>query len=84
MQACWVKHAHCNRQAEFQPFDLQPANLLTMSDIAIRVDNLSKMYRIGTHGEQPRGLVQAARSLVNSPFAYLNRMRQPLTAEETL
>jgi len=55
-----------------------------MSDIAIRVENLSKMYRIGTRDEQPRGLVQAARSLIVSPFAYLRRMRRPPTAEETL
>jgi len=55
-----------------------------MSDIAIRVENLSKLYRIGAKEEQPRSMGQAARSLVASPFAYLNRMRRPPTEEETL
>ena len=63
-----------------------------MSDIAIRVENLSKMYpelsaragRIGAREEQPRGLGQTVRSLVASPFAYLQRSRRPPTEEETL
>ena len=38
-----------------------------MSDIAIRVENLSKMYRIGTREEQPHGVVQAARNLISQP-----------------
>ena len=55
-----------------------------MSDVAIRVENLGKMYRIGAREEQPRGLGQAVRSLVASPFAYLQRSRRPPTEEETL
>ena len=49
-----------------------------MSNIAIRVDNLSKLYRIGTRDEQPRGLVQAARSLVATDVFYC-RSISPMT-----
>jgi lipopolysaccharide transport system ATP-binding protein len=55
-----------------------------MTDIAIRVDHLSKMYRIGVAERQPQGLGGAARSLLNSPFAYLQRMLRPPTEQETL
>jgi lipopolysaccharide transport system ATP-binding protein len=55
-----------------------------MSDVAIRVENLSKMYRIGAREAQSRGLGQTVRSLATSPFAYLQRMRRPPTDEETL
>ena len=55
-----------------------------MTDIAIHVENLSKMYRIGTKEEQPRSVGQTMRSLVASPFAYLNRMRRPPTEDESL
>ena len=55
-----------------------------MTDIAIHVENLSKMYRIGTKVEQRRSVGQTMRSLVASPFAYLNRMRRPSTEEESL
>ena len=34
-----------------------------MSDLAICVDHLSKMYRIGVDDRQPQNLWQAARSL---------------------
>jgi lipopolysaccharide transport system ATP-binding protein len=55
-----------------------------MTDIAIRVDNLSKLYRIGVAERQPQGLGGAVRSLVSSPFAYLQRMLRPPTEQETL
>ncbi len=55
-----------------------------MSDIAIRVNNLSKMYRIGVAERQPQNLGGAARGLLSSPFAYLQRMLRPPTEQETL
>lgn len=55
-----------------------------MSDLTVRVENLSKMYRIGVERPQPRNSFQAARGLLGSPFAYLRRMSKPPTAEETL
>ena len=55
-----------------------------MSDVAVRIDNLSKMYRIGAREVRPRGAGQAVRSLAAAPFAYLQRMRRPPTEEETL
>ena len=38
-----------------------------MNDIAIRVTNLSKLYRIGVEERRPQGVAQAARSLLSSP-----------------
>ena len=55
-----------------------------MSDIAIRVDRLSKLYRIGAAERQPQTAWQAVRSLAASPFAYLQRMGRPPSEEETL
>jgi lipopolysaccharide transport system ATP-binding protein len=55
-----------------------------MSDIAIRVENLAKMYRIGAKEEQPRSVGQKLRNLASSPFAYLSQMRRPPTEDETL
>jgi lipopolysaccharide transport system ATP-binding protein len=55
-----------------------------MTDIAIRVDYLSKLYRIGAAERQPQNLAGAVRSLVSSPFAYLQRMLRPPTEQETL
>jgi lipopolysaccharide transport system ATP-binding protein len=55
-----------------------------MSDLAIRVDHLSKMYRIGAAERQPQNLAGAVRSLVTSPFAYLQRALRPPTEQETL
>jgi hypothetical protein len=55
-----------------------------MTDIAIRVQNLSKMYRIGAKEQARRNLRQTARSLATAPFDYLRRMRRPPTEEETL
>ena len=55
-----------------------------MTDLAIRVDHLSKMYRIGIAERQPQNLAGAVRSLVTSPFAYLQRALRPPTEQETL
>jgi len=55
-----------------------------MSDIAIRVENLSKMYRIGAREKQPQNGWQALQMLATSPFDYLRRMGRPPTEEETL
>jgi hypothetical protein len=55
-----------------------------MTDIAIRVENLSKLYRIGAAERQPQSLGGLARGLVSSPFAYLQRMLRPPTEQETL
>jgi lipopolysaccharide transport system ATP-binding protein len=55
-----------------------------MSDIAIRVHNLSKLYRIGVAERQPQNPAGAAYSLVASPFGYLQRMLRPPTEQETL
>ncbi len=55
-----------------------------MSDMAIRVDHLTKLYRIGAKEHAPRNLRQTARSLVAAPFDYLRRMSRPPTEEETL
>jgi len=55
-----------------------------MSDTAVRVDNLSKVYRIGTKETQSRGLARAALSLATAPFSYLSRMRRPPTEAEIL
>ncbi len=55
-----------------------------MTDIAIRVENLGKMYRIGTEDRRPATFWQAARQLAASPFAYLQRITRPPTEAETL
>ncbi len=55
-----------------------------MSDIAIRVENLGKMYRIGAQERRPDNLWHAARQLAASPFEYLRRITRPPTEEETL
>ncbi len=55
-----------------------------MTDIAIRVQNLSKLYRIGVAERQPQNLGGTARGLLSSPFAYLQRMLRPPTEQETL
>ncbi len=55
-----------------------------MSNIAIRVQNLTKLYRIGAQEHPPRNLRQTARSLVAAPFDTLRRMSRPPTEEETL
>jgi lipopolysaccharide transport system ATP-binding protein len=55
-----------------------------MSNIAIRVENLGKMYRIGTAEKQPQGVWETTKNLALSPFAYLRRIRKPPTEEEIL
>jgi len=55
-----------------------------MTDIAIRVENLSKMYRIGAREKQPQNGWQALQMLAASPFDYLRWMGRPPTEEETL
>ena len=55
-----------------------------MSDIAIRVENLGKMYRIGTEERRPANFWQATKQLAASPFDYLRRITRPPTEEETL
>jgi lipopolysaccharide transport system ATP-binding protein len=55
-----------------------------MTDIAIRVDNLGKMYRIGAAEKPSRNGWQALKTLAVSPFAYLHRMGRPPTEQETL
>jgi lipopolysaccharide transport system ATP-binding protein len=55
-----------------------------MSDLAIRVENLGKMYRIGVADAQPDTRWQALKRLAASPFGYLQRMMRPPTEAETL
>ncbi|MBN1877016.1 MAG: ABC transporter ATP-binding protein [Anaerolineae bacterium] len=55
-----------------------------MTEIAIRVENLGKMYRIGTEDRRPATFWQAARQLAASPFEYLRRITRPPTEAETL
>jgi lipopolysaccharide transport system ATP-binding protein len=55
-----------------------------MTDPIIRVENLSKMYRIGQRDEQPKNLREAAVALLGAPFRYLRQMGRPPTEEETL
>jgi lipopolysaccharide transport system ATP-binding protein len=55
-----------------------------MTDIAIKVDHLSKRYRIGAEEQRPDGLWDAARQAALSPFDYLRRITRPPTEEETL
>jgi lipopolysaccharide transport system ATP-binding protein len=55
-----------------------------MNDIAIKVENLGKMYRIGAEEQRPDGLWDATKQAVLSPFDYLRRITRPPTEEETL
>jgi len=55
-----------------------------MNDIAIRVENLSKQYRIGVAEKRLQNLREALGGLIASPFAYLQRMMRPPSQEETL
>ena len=52
---------------------------MPMSDIAIKVENLGKMYRIGAEEKRPDNLWQAARQLAALPFDYLRRITRPPT-----
>jgi lipopolysaccharide transport system ATP-binding protein len=49
-----------------------------MDDIAIRVENLSKRYRIGLAEKRPENLRRALGRLAGAPFRYLrSRLRAP-------
>jgi len=48
-----------------------------MTDIAIKVDSLSKMYRIGAGEKRPDGFWAAARQAALSPFDHLRRSTRP-------
>jgi hypothetical protein len=45
-----------------------------MDDIAIRVENLGKCYRIGTYRKRANTLRETLQNLVASPLAYLRRI----------
>jgi len=60
------------------------SDIRNMNDIAIRVTNLTKLYRIGVVERQPQSLGGLTRGLLSSPFAYLQRMMRPPTEQETL
>jgi lipopolysaccharide transport system ATP-binding protein len=47
-----------------------------MSDIAIKVENLSKRYRIGLKDELPETLVGAATNFLRTPFQNLRQLRR--------
>ena len=49
---------------------------------AIKVENLGKRYRIGATKRRPKGLAQAARRAVISPFDYLRASLREPTEEE--
>ena len=51
---------------------------------AIKVQNLSKRYRIGVEEKPAQNPWQVVRSLASSPFKYLGRMLRPPTEEETI
>lgn len=55
-----------------------------MSEVAIRVDNLGKAYRIGLAPKKTNNSWEAVKRLVSMPFDYLQRMMRPPTEEETI
>jgi lipopolysaccharide transport system ATP-binding protein len=55
-----------------------------MTDIALRIENLSKRYRIGVEEPQPKNLQETIGVLVSGSFRYLRQMTRPPTEEETL
>jgi lipopolysaccharide transport system ATP-binding protein len=55
-----------------------------MSDIAIRVENLSKLYRIGARENGQKTFREALTALATLPLEYLRRMARSPTEEETL
>jgi lipopolysaccharide transport system ATP-binding protein len=55
-----------------------------MASAAIRVENLSKMYRIDVNERQPTSWARSTLNVLGSPFAYLRRMMRPPTDQETL
>jgi lipopolysaccharide transport system ATP-binding protein len=55
-----------------------------MSDIAIRVEHLSKRYRIGAREKRANTLRETLGNLAASPFAYLRRTLRGPTEEEII
>jgi hypothetical protein len=55
-----------------------------MSDIAIRVENLSKRYRIGAYQKRANTLRETLANLAASPFDYLRRTLRGPTEEEII
>jgi hypothetical protein len=55
-----------------------------MTDIAIRVENLSKRYRIGARQKRANTLRDTLRNLGTSPFDYLRRTLRGPTEEEII
>jgi lipopolysaccharide transport system ATP-binding protein len=53
-----------------------------MSDTVIRVENLSKHYRIGLREKQAKTIRQAIKGIVSSPFKYLNSVLREAAPEE--
>ncbi len=53
-----------------------------MTDTVIRVENLSKQYRIGLQDKAPQSIRQVVTSFFGSPFKYLNTVLRPPTSEE--
>ncbi|MDX2098480.1 MAG: ABC transporter ATP-binding protein [Leptolyngbyaceae cyanobacterium bins.59] len=53
-----------------------------MTDIALRVENLSKSYRIGLAEQRATSVGQVVRQVMGRPFRYLNQvLRKPSDAE---
>jgi lipopolysaccharide transport system ATP-binding protein len=55
-----------------------------MTDIAIRVENLSKRYRIGARQKRANTLRERLSNLAASPFDYLRRTLRGPTEEEII
>ena len=55
-----------------------------MSDIAISVENLGKMYRIGAHQKRPKNLREALQRTALASFNYLGSRMRDATEAETL
>jgi hypothetical protein len=55
-----------------------------MTDIAIRVENLSKRYRIGAREKRANTLRETLGNLAASPFDYLRRTLRGPTEEEII
>ena len=55
-----------------------------MSDIAIKVENLSKMYRIGEKQEQYDTFRDTLTNIALAPFRRLGRLRKPPKPEEII
>jgi hypothetical protein len=55
-----------------------------MTDIAIRVENLSKRYRIGAHQKRANTLRETLGNLAASPFDYLRHTLHGPTEEEII